>query len=157
MAPNDDYGRTEPTPVNVLPDMTFDLSEGQPLPSGPGKTEVPVALLPELAFDLRPTDPVPSLRIDVSLRAGATPGQVALDLFRLYAALNQLELSQHGAGLVPDDAGGSTAGGTVRVTFRPADPSGAAERLASVTRAVGDAARYPSIERCEVTVVPTAA
>src|SRR5947208_1111028 len=121
MTPNHKHGQTEPAPVHVLPELAFDLSEGQPLAATPGQTEVPVVVLPELAFDMSATEPVPSLQMTLTLRPGATPGQVALDLFRLYAAVNQLELSQHGAGLIPDDtACESTANaGTMRVTFRP--------------------------------------
>src|SRR5439155_20136165 len=119
-----------------------------------GKTEVPVVVLPELAFDMTATEPVPSLQMTLTLRPGATPGQVALDLFRLYAAVNQLELSQHGAGLIPDDAAcESTANaGTMRVTFRPADPNGAAVRLATVVSAMSGVLKYPSIVRCEAKV-----
>ena len=43
-------GQTQPAPVNVLPELLFDLSEGQPLPATRGRTEVPVALLPDLGL-----------------------------------------------------------------------------------------------------------
>jgi hypothetical protein len=154
MTPNHPYGQTEPAPVYVLPELAFDLSEGQPLSATLGQTEVPVVVLPELAFDMSATEPVPSLQITLSLRTGAAPGQVALDLLRLYAAVNQLELSQHGAGLIPDAAAwDSTANdGTMRVTFRPADPNGAALRLANVVSAMSDALKFPSIVRCEAKV-----
>ncbi len=85
---------------------------------------------------------------------------MALDLFRLYTAVNQLELSRRGAGLVPDDASGADApsNGTLRVTFKPVEPDGAAERLAVIVSAIGEALKkYPSIERCEAIVVPVAA
>ncbi len=154
MPTNRDYGQTELAPVQVLSEIVFDLSEGQPLPATLGKTEMPVVVLPEVAFDMRPTEPVPSLQLTLSLRPGATPGQVALDLFRLYAAVNQLELSEHGAGLIPDDASceSTTNDGTMRVTFRPADPKGAAGRLAIVVTSMGDRLKCDSIVRCEAKV-----
>jgi len=40
----------------------------------------------------------------------------------------------------------------MRVTFRPADPIGAAERLAMVVHNMSDALKYPSIVRCEAKV-----
>jgi len=137
-----------------MPELAFDLSEGHPLPATLGQTESPVVLLPELAFDLSAAEPVPSLQMTLTLRPGATPGLVALDLFRLYAAVNQLELSEHGAGLIPDDASceSTTNDGTMRATFRPADPNGAANRLGMVVSAMSDALKYPSVVSCEAKV-----
>ncbi len=73
MNPNREYGQTEPAPVHVLPELAFDLSEGQPLPLKLGLTEVPVVVLPEVAFDLLPR-PVPPLQLTVSLRPEPRPG-----------------------------------------------------------------------------------
>ena len=42
--------------------------------------------------------------------------------------------------------------GTMRLTFRPADPNGAALRLATVVSAMSDALKFPSIVRCEAKV-----
>jgi hypothetical protein len=157
MAPQPEYGRTTLAPVNVLPEMPLDLSEVQPLPADLGKTDTPVHVLPELALDFRPT--VPALRLQLTLRAGAAPGQVSLDLFRLYAAVNQLDLSLHGAGLLPGEAAydEQPPNGTLSVTFKPAEPHGAAERLAHVVSAINAAQAYPSLLRCEAKVVSIAA
>jgi hypothetical protein len=158
MNPNRDYGRTEPGPVHILPELLFDLSEGESLPANLGQTEVPVVVLPEVVFDLLPK-PVPSLQLTVFLRPEATPGQVALDLFRLYTAMNQLELTHRGAGLAPDDASseGTPSNGMMRITFKPVEPDGAAERLAAIVTAIGEAqTEYSSIERCEATVLTPA-
>jgi hypothetical protein len=166
MTPDQEYGRTAPAPVHVLPELTFDLAEGRPLPATLGKTTAPVHVLPELAFDLRPGEPGPVLQLTVSLRPGATPGEVALDLFRLYRVLNQLELSQRGGGLIPVDAlcDVTPTDGTIRVTFRTADPDGAAERLTKLVSAINGAAGgppneltpYRSIERWKAQVVADA-
>ncbi len=57
-------------------------------------------------------------------------------------------------GLSTDDAScASTANdGTRHGTFRPADPNGAAGRLATVVSAMSNALKHPSIVRCEAKV-----
>jgi hypothetical protein len=55
MSPKSDYGRTALAPATILPELAIDISEGQPLASDFGKTEVPVHVLPELAVDFGPT------------------------------------------------------------------------------------------------------
>src|SRR5262249_32693892 len=118
MNPKRKYGETEFGPVNILPALTIDMSGGQPLPPKLGETEIPVNVLPELAFDMSPDDILPVLQLRLTLRPGATPGQVALDLFRLYAAINQSDLSQQGSGLLPGEASceETTSNGTLSVT-----------------------------------------
>lgn len=152
--------------VNVLPELVFDLSEGQPQPLALGKTDTPVHLLPELACELVRPEQVPVLQLSLSLRPGALPAEVALDVLRLYAALNRLERSYRGAGLNPDDAAWerAAAGTTMRINLKPADPAGAGDRLAKLVRTINstadnsaDVMRYPSIERCEAQVIRTAA
>jgi hypothetical protein len=157
MTPESEYGQTAPAPVTILPELALDLSEGQPLLSDLGKTDVPVHGLPELALDFGPT--VPALHLQLTLRAEVPPGLVSLDLFRLYAAVNQLDLSLHGAGLLPGEASyeDQTPNGTLSVTFKPAEPHGAAERLARVVSAINAAQNYPSLLRCEAKVISIAA
>ena len=53
MAPTGKFGNTEAGAVYVLPDLPFDLLEGEPLPEKLGKTDVPVCILADLAFDLQ--------------------------------------------------------------------------------------------------------
>jgi hypothetical protein len=74
MSTNRESGRADAVPVKLLPERTFDMSEGQRLPSILGKTSAPVNILPELVFDLRPAEPVPALQLSLSLRPGAAPG-----------------------------------------------------------------------------------
>jgi hypothetical protein len=141
----------------MLPELAIDMSDGQPLPSNLGKTVVPVHVLPELAVDFGPK--VAALELRLTLRPDATPGQVALDLFRLYAAVNALELNLGGSGLLPRDASHDAApsNGTLSVTFKPANNDGAAERLATVVNAIQGAQDYSSVQRCEAKLVSVAA
>ena len=143
------------------------MSEGQQLPSTLGKTSASVNLLPERVFDLQPAQPVPALELSLSLRPGAAPGEVALDLLRLYVSLNQLELSQRGAGLTPDEnlCQATAIDGNMRITLKAREPNGAPERLARLAKLINEAAnsgpdappRYASIERCQAQVLPDAA
>jgi len=149
MTPESECGQTASAPVNILPELAMDMAEGQSLLSNLGKTEVPVHVLPELPLDWCPT--VPILRLQLTFRPGAAPWQVSLDVFRLYAAVNQLDLSLHGAGLMPAEAFNEepTSNGTISVTFKPAEAHGAAERLALVVSAINEVQNYPSLLRCE--------
>jgi len=52
MNDNSKYGRTTFEKVNVLPELTFDMLEGEPASSALGKTHTPVTVLPPLAFDM---------------------------------------------------------------------------------------------------------
>jgi hypothetical protein len=151
------YGQAAAAPVNILPELTIDLSSGQSLPSNIGKTAAPVHILPELAVDFGPT--VPALHLHLTLRPGVSPAQVACDLFRLYAAVNQLDLDLDGAGLLPLEASYEEppSDGAVWVTFEPAEPLGAGERLARVVTAIKEIDDYPSLMRCEAKVVAIAA
>jgi len=169
MTANPEYGHTHPGAVKNLPEVVFDLSEGQAPSSAFGKTETAVHLLPEMAGELMPPEEVPVLELSLSLRPGATPLEVALDLFRLYAAVNRLERSYRGAGLTPDDASCQVTptGGKMSLRFKPTEPAGALERLTRLVRTINEAVtdsaddagslRYRSIERCEAQVIPTAA
>src|SRR5436305_2031607 len=133
MTPDRKYGKAELGPINILPELTWDMFEGKPIPPGLGKTETPVTVLPEMACDFASEDTTPVLQLSVCLRPEAIPVQIALDLFRLYAAVHQLELSLGGRGLIPSGhANGTPAGTSLSVTFKPTDPTGAADRLASL-------------------------
>jgi hypothetical protein len=136
MNPNQRYGRTIAAPVHILPELTIDVSGGQPLPPRLGKTEVPVHPLPELTFDFQSAETTPILQLHLYLRSDATPAEVACDLFRLWAAVNQLDRNHSGMGLTPDGASRSTTpvSGTMQVTFKPTDPVGAEERLTQLVR-----------------------
>jgi len=163
MSTDRESGRATGVPAKLLPGQTFDLSEGQRLPSTPGKTNAPVNLLPELGFDLRPGESVPALQLSLSLR----PGEVALDLLRLYVALNQLELGQHGAGLTPDEdlCQATSVAGEMCITLKATDPNGARDRLSRLAELINGVAnigpdalpRYASIERCQAQVLMDAA
>jgi hypothetical protein len=157
MTPESAYGQTAPASVTILPELAIDMSEGQSLPSELGKTEVPVHVLPELALDFGAS--VPALRLQLTLQPGVPPWQVSLDLFRLYAAVNQLDLSLHGAGLLPVEASyeAPASNGTFSVTFKPGEAHGAAERLARVVSAIKEMQDYPSLLRCEAKLVSIAA
>jgi hypothetical protein len=153
MDQNTNYGRTAFGPVVVLPEQVMDMSEGQPLPAPLGKTGVPVHVLPAWEVDFGPT--VPAMFLRLTLKPGATPAEVVRDLFRLYAAVNQLDLGQQGSGLLPCEAicEEPPSKGILSVTFKPANPQGAAERLAMVVRAIqGTAKDYPSLQGCEAMV-----
>ena len=53
-------------PIQLLPDMPFDLLEGKSAPSRLGKTDVPVVILPDMAFDLAITEPEPLTMPDLA-------------------------------------------------------------------------------------------
>lgn len=152
MADHPNYGRCDFAEVIPLPPLVFDFSEGQSL-EGLGQTDMPVRNLAPVAFDFLAPEAPAVLELSVQLRAGATPGEVALDLFRLYAAVNEMELSQQGGGLRPANDGELAEDGTVRLTFIPAVSEGARERLekiaALIAAAVGVPGRYRAIDRCE--------
>jgi hypothetical protein len=157
MTPKSEYGQTAAAPVNILPELPIDMSDGQALSPVLGKTEVPVHVLPELALDFGPT--VPALHLQLTFRPGVPASRVSCDLFRLYAAVNQLDVSLNGAGLSPVAASCEehTADGTLSVTFKPGDPDGAGERLARIASAVKVVSDYPSLASCEAKVVSIAA
>jgi hypothetical protein len=167
MTPDPEQGRTVPVPVINLPELVFDLSEGHPLPSPLGKTEAPVHILPGLTFDLQPAEPTPALQLNLLVRPEATPAELALDLLRLCMTVNQLERGDRGAGLVLEEAlcNATVTNGTIRVTFKPADPTGATERLTKLVQMInGESSkasaivpRGQSIESCEARVVRVAA
>src|SRR5262249_7430716 len=130
MEPKRNFGKAEAAAVQVLPDLAIDFAESNPLPSLLGKTDTPVHLLPELAFDLQS---LPALCVTVHVRAEATPTQIGYDLYRLYVALNQLDLSLNGTGLTPDEPTAlSSSNGSCTVTFRPNRPEGAAQRFTQI-------------------------
>lgn len=104
MIPHDECDRSTAGPVQLLAEQVFDFSEGQPLAPTLGKTDRPVSILPELVLEGRPTGAAPALQLSLSLQPGTAPGEAALDLFRLYTAVNQLDVSHHGAGLIVDEA-----------------------------------------------------
>jgi hypothetical protein len=151
------FGATGLAPVTVLPELAIDLSLGQVLPSRLGKTEAPLRMLPELEIEFSPTVPVLELRL--VLRPQVPSWQVSLDLFRLYAAVNQLDLRHQGSGLLPAEASYDQPNqeGVLSVRFKPFQPQGAAERLGRLASAINEAQEYPSLLRCEAKVVCTAA
>ena len=159
MNSNREYGQTEPAPVHVLPELVFDLSEGEQLPATLGQTEVPVIVLPEVAFDLIPEPAA----VNTDHGIPATRGDAGAGGPRPVPPLHSDESTgtyPPGAGLVPDDASseGTPSNGTMRITFKPVEPDGAAERLAAIVTAIGEAqTEYSSIERCEATVLAPAA
>jgi hypothetical protein len=168
MLPNRKYGRAVAVSAIPLPELVFDLSEGGAPVTPHGKTETPVNILPELVFDLHAGEPTPALQLNLFLRLQATPGEVALDLFRFVEAVNQLDLTFRGTGLTPDDAlcQAAPTGEKMRIVLRPRGPEGAADRLARLAAAINAKAdpavpmqrlSYRSIERWEATVLPSAA
>jgi hypothetical protein len=54
MSPDEEYGKSKPAPVRILPPVELDFLAGQPVPPGLGKTHVPVRLLPPLTGELSP-------------------------------------------------------------------------------------------------------
>jgi len=161
-------GRTIPMTVHNLPEVVFDFSEAPQPGAAVGKTEMPVRLLPALAFDLDSGGGVAILQLTLSLRSDSTREEVAMDLVRLYAAINRLELSHGGSGLTPNDAvfDAKAAGGELRISFTPTERSSAPERLARLVRSINqvtgdhsDSAvlAYRSIETCAARVVQSAA
>jgi hypothetical protein len=168
MLPNRKYGRSAAVSAVPLPELVFDLSEGGASATPRGKTETPANILPELVVDLHAADPVPALQLNLFLRSQATPGEVALDLFRFVVAVNQLDLTLRGTGLAPDEAlcEAAPTGEKMRIVLRPRGPEGAAERLAWLAEAINGGTNpavpmqrlnYRSIERFEAKVLPSAA
>ncbi len=167
MAPNREHGRAVPVSAVPLPELAFDLAEGAASSLPAGRTETPVNVLPELVCERQGVTPGLVLQLSLHLRSQAGPGEVALDLFRLFVAVNQLDASFRGTGLIPDDAQcEALAGGRMRVVLRPREPDGAAGRLARLAEAINTAANppalaqqppYRSIERWEAKVLPSAA
>src|SRR4051794_70636 len=101
MTPGDEYGKTGLGPTHLLPSLAFEMPIDPSVKCG--KAEGPVRLLPSLEFDLTEQKASAALQLVVQLREEASPEQVSVDLFRLYAAINELELSYGGAGLRVDD------------------------------------------------------
>jgi hypothetical protein len=137
--------------------MEIDMSGAQPLRPTLGKTEVPVSVVLGPTLDFSHT--VPALKLRLTFRPEATSEQVALDVFRLYAAINQFDLSNKGGGLLPDEVSREepTSNGTLSITFRLTEPVGAEERLEAVVQAINLFQEYPSLQRCEARVISVAA
>ncbi len=60
MSAKREFGRAVPEQVHILPELTFDMFEGQPTPEALGRTATPVDVLPELGFDMTGDEPAPS-------------------------------------------------------------------------------------------------
>jgi hypothetical protein len=156
MSQNPKYGRAAPARVTNVSGPPINMLEGIPVPPNLGKTEVPVSAIQGPTLDFAPD--VLALQLRLTLRPGTTPEQAALDLFRLCAAVNQVDASQGGTGLLPREAASAEppVNGSLWVTFQPADPLGAAERLASVASAIAGLVNYASVQACEAKVVAVA-
>jgi hypothetical protein len=168
MLPSRKVGRAVAVSAAPLPELIFDLSEGGAPATPLGKTETPVNILAEFVFDLHAAEPAPALQLSLYLRSQATPGEVALDLFRFVVAVNQLDLSFRGTGLTPDDAlcEAAPTGETMRIVLRPRGLEGAVDRLVRLAEAINGVTNpavpmqrlnYRSIERWEAIVLPAAA
>ena len=57
MDPKQKPGETDAPVVKVLPDQTFELSDGKSVSDKLGRTDIPVQVLPNLAFDLPSSSP----------------------------------------------------------------------------------------------------
>jgi hypothetical protein len=84
----------------MVPKIVFDMSEGRSLPPNLEKVEVRMILLPEMVLEMEPIPRGPVLHLNLSARPEVAPGEVALDLVRIYAAVNHLEMRHHGGWLV---------------------------------------------------------
>jgi len=152
------FGQTRFVEIRILPDLEIDFLEGQPVPEGLGKTEAPVRILPDLEIDFDDAEPTPTLQLTLSLREGENPavGQLAVGLVKLYAAVNELELGEGGAGLRLDDASCEVSGadGKFRLWLRPTDPNGAGERLRHLVEQINQTTELipAPFERCEARV-----
>lgn len=142
MNPERKYGQTEFEPVHILQPAVFDFFDGRPLPPGLGQTEMPVTILPAWEIDMSEAVVAPLLALTLHLHPEATPGAVAVDLFRVWKVLNEYELSLGGAGLNPGEPRDEqTADGTViRLVLTCSEPTGAAGRLTKLAAVVNDAA-----------------
>lgn len=140
MSPNDKYSRAVPVRVNHLPEVVFDASGGRPADANaPRVVPGPTVIFPEQSFDMTPP---PALALTFRLRTDASPAAVAVDLFAVWKVLNEYELRLRGSGLTPGEARDEqTADGTViRLVLTPADPTGAADRLAKLVAVVNETA-----------------
>src|SRR5262245_3372849 len=101
MSADPKFGRAVPEPVNVLPELTFDMLEGKPIPQGLGKTHTPVNVLPPLSFAMPARQPAPVLQLTIAFRPDATAAQIGRDYHHLFVLLNERDLAQGGSGLQP--------------------------------------------------------
>jgi hypothetical protein len=149
--------------VNILPQVTFDMTGGQPVDPNMTRLEpVPMNVLPEVTYSM--TEPAPALVLTLKLRPDATPAAVAVDVLLLHKALNEYELSLGGSGLVPDErrSGPTDDGKGVRVMLAATKADGAPGRLGRLAAAVngsGGEMALPdggligrSFEKCEAEV-----
>ena len=129
-----------------------------------GKTDFgTVVVLPEWPIDMAETESVPMLQVTVQFRPEVSAVQMGVDLYRLWSALNQYELSLRGGGLKPvESTSGVGENSTCRLTYRPAQAEGAGERFAHIVERINDSAQVAislpvSIARCEAACVRSAA
>lgn len=134
------YGQSDFGPTKILPPVEFDLTGDHPGPFGKSDLGTQVTLLPPVTLDLTPV-PRPALRLEIRLRASATPSAIARGILRLYTALNDLELSLGGSGLKFDDrASEPGTNGTISLVFLSEatdDAKGRLEQLLEIVKRGG--------------------
>jgi hypothetical protein len=151
-------GSTTTASVQLAPELALAMYPDSPgadrLPlnspaANLGRTDTPVNVLPSLAFDMQPQTPPPSLALTVRVRRDAQALDVAFDLCRLFATINQLEVKLGGAGLMlhegflQEQANGRkravpTEQINAAVLLVPTEANDAAGRLARVIDALHD-------------------
>jgi hypothetical protein len=163
MPKEEHHGKSEFGPTNILPPIEFDFTSSEDTAYGKSELVTEVHVLPPLTVDLTPEVSRPALRLTLRLRPTATPAEIAYDLFRLYAALNEYELSLGGSGLKFDEShGGSpTADGRVMLTFVLLTPDNAVQRIGELVKRINENVRvmFPAsgvIEACEASLVQAA-
>jgi hypothetical protein len=60
MLPSRNYGHAVPVSAAALPELIFDLSDGGAPDNSLGETATPMNILPELVFDLHAADSEPA-------------------------------------------------------------------------------------------------
>ena len=115
-------------------------------------------MLPEIVFDFLRPEGTPGIVLTLSLREGEkpTPEQLSLAIGKLHWSINELDLATGGTGLYlevdPYDPRASDV--KIGLSFKPAEPSGADERLRHLADRINqDSALIPApFERCEARI-----
>jgi hypothetical protein len=135
-------GRAVPVPVHHFPAVEFDMTAGRGVDPGMARAvPVPVHHFPAVEFDM--TAGVPSLALTLRRRPDADPAFVEADVRAVWDAVNAFDRSLGGMGLAPVNV--VEGGDVIRLTFTPADPAGAADRLAKLAAAVNEG--HPAVPR----------
>jgi hypothetical protein len=145
--------RDDEAPCRLLDATEFDFATATPPEKGVpvGGLETCATVQEQTEIDCTEavsTGPAVALRLTVRLAAGADSGDCARQFVELLHALNDLDLTLGGRGLVLDESLSAACGGLMTVVLRPLDVRWSRDRFRQMAALLGDPAEVqPGEER----------